>query len=131
MKKRIVYILLTVLLIAIEVLIALFVHDDFIRPYVGDAIVVIVIFCFVRIFIPEGCRLLPLYVFLFSVFVEILQYFRFVDLIGLGNVRFFRILIGGTFDFKDIVCYAAGCLLTGVFELIRMRFKKNSGKNER
>ncbi|MCW5910752.1 MAG: DUF2809 domain-containing protein [Cyclobacteriaceae bacterium] len=34
-----------------EVLIALFVHDSFIRPYVGDVLVVILIYCFVKSFI--------------------------------------------------------------------------------
>jgi len=33
------------MLLLIEILIALFVHDEFIRPYVGDALVVIVLYC--------------------------------------------------------------------------------------
>ena len=52
MKKRLVYLSATIILLITEVLIALYVHDDFIRPYVGDAIVVIVIYTFVRIWMP-------------------------------------------------------------------------------
>ena len=53
MNKRVFYLLATIVLIAVEVLIALFVHDNFVRPYIGDVIVVVVIYCFVRIFVPE------------------------------------------------------------------------------
>ena len=121
MKKRLIYALATIILIAVEVLIALFVHDNFIRPYIGDVIVVVVVYCFVRIIIPEKVSLLPLYVFLFAVMVEVLQYFHIVDLLGLGNSTFFRILIGGVFDWKDILCYGVGCLLLGAWELFRFR----------
>ncbi len=115
-QKRIIYVIATVLLLAIEVCIALFVHDRFIRPYVGDMLVVIVIYTFVRIFIPEKCRLLPFYIFLFAAGVEVLQWVGIVELLGLQDNRFFRVLIGSTFDIKDILCYAVGCVLLGVYE---------------
>jgi hypothetical protein len=110
-KKRVLYALLTLLLIAVEVFIALYVHDGFVRPYVGDMLVVIVCYTFVRIFFPEGIAFLPLYVFIFAVFVEILQYFKVVKLLGLEQNTFFRVLIGSVFDFKDIGCYGVGCLV--------------------
>ncbi len=120
-KMKIVYAALTVLFLMVEIIIALYVHDDFIRPYVGDGLVVMVIYFFIRIWIPEKVRLLPLYVFLFAAFVEVMQYFRLVELLGLGESRFFRILLGSTFDFKDIVCYGAGCLILGIWEWIRYK----------
>ena len=40
-KRRIVYALIALGLLAVEVLIALFVHDNFIRPYVGDVLVTV------------------------------------------------------------------------------------------
>ncbi len=117
-NKRLIYGILTVVLIAIEVLIALFVHDSFVRPYVGDMLVVIAVYCFARIFIPDGVRLMPLYVFLFAALVEVLQFFHIVDVLGVGDSAFFRTLIGGTFDIKDIVCYGMGCIILGVREWI-------------
>ena len=121
MNKRVFYLLATIVLIAVEVLIALFVHDNFVRPYIGDVIVVVVIYFFVRIFVPEKLHFLPLYVFIFAVVVEVLQYFHIVDLLGLGNSTFFRVLIGGVFDWKDILCYGIGCLLLGAWEFFRFR----------
>ena len=116
MKKRLVYLSATIILLITEVLIALYVHDDFIRPYVGDAIVVIVIYTFVRTLIPEKCRLLPLFIFIFAVAVEILQGIHIVNILGVANNRFLRTLIGTSFDIKDILCYSVGCVFLGFYE---------------
>ena len=97
-----------------EVLIALFVHDRFIRPYIGDVLVVVVIYTFIRIWIPDSVRLLPLYVFLFAAGVEILQYFNIVELLGVQDNVFLRTIIGTSFDVKDILCYAVGCMLVWI-----------------
>lgn len=99
-------------------LIALYIHDSIIRPYLGDVLVVIVIYTFIRIRIPKKYPWLPAYIFIFAAGVEVLQLFSIVNLLGLGENRFFRILIGSVYDFKDVICYAAGCLILGAFEVI-------------
>lgn len=96
-------------------------HDGFVRPYLGDIIVVIAIYAFVRIIIPEKYVLLPLIIFVFSVIVELLQGMHIVDILGIQN-HFLRVLIGTSFDWKDILCYAVGCLILGIYEII---IKKN------
>jgi len=106
--KRLVYLVIFLVLVAVEVLIALFVHDSFVRPYVGDVIVVAVIYCFLRIFIPNKIKLMPFYVFLFAAAVEVLQYYDYVTVLGLGDSKFFRILLGTSFSYADIICYAVG-----------------------
>ena len=111
MKKRLIYLIVTILILIIEVMIALFVHDKFVRPYIGDVLVTILICSFLRIFIPKGVKLLSLYVFIFAAGVEVLQYFRIVELLGLSDNRFFSILIGSVFDVKDVVCYGIGCVI--------------------
>jgi len=116
-NKRTAYLLATVLIFLVELFIALFVRDNFIRPYVGDILVVVLIYTFLRIIFPERPRLLPLYVFLFAAGVEALQGMRIVELLGLQNNRFFSVLIGTTFDWKDIICYGVGCVLLGLWEV--------------
>ena len=125
-KKRRRYFAATIAIFLIELLIALFVRDNFIRPYVGDMLVVILVYTFLRIIFPEKPRLLPLYVLLFAAGGEALQGIRIVDLLGLQDNRFFSVLIGTTFDWKDIVCYGVGCVLLGVWEIYLWR-KKNAG----
>ena len=116
-KLRICYAVATLLLLAVEVLIALFVHDNFVRPYIGDVLAVIVVYTFIKIIIPEKCALLPLFVFIFAVGVEALQYFDIVSLLGLEGNRFMQILLGSVFDIKDIICYAIGCIIAGIYEI--------------
>ena len=112
MKRiRIANAVIFLLLLFAEIIIALFVRDNFIRPYIGDVLVTVLICTFLRIFIPESVKLLPLYVFIFAAGVEILQYFRVVEVLGLADNRFFSILIGSVFDVKDIVCYGVGCVV--------------------
>lgn len=109
-KKRLIYAAAFLLILFSEILIALFVNDNFVRPYVGDMLVTVLICCFVRIFFPTGAKLLPVYVFLFASAVEVCQYFDIVKLFGLEGNRFISVLLGRTFSLADILCYAAGCL---------------------
>lgn len=129
-NKRMIYAIITVILLAIEVLIALFVHDNFIRPYVGDVLVVMVLYTFIRIFIPERVRLLPGYILCFAVLVEVLQYFRIVEVLGLSDNRFFSVLIGSVFDIKDIICYAVGCILIVVGQMVYKLCRKVKEQGE-
>lgn len=103
-------------------------HDAFVRPYLGDVLAVMTLYCFVRIFVPAKARLLPLWVFLFASGVEILQLFHPARLFG--NGVFVRTVLGSSFDPADIACYFAGCVLLGGWEGFR-RGKKQPGERER
>lgn len=107
---RVRYAVLFLILLGIETGIALFVHDRVIRPFVGDMLVVVLLYFFVRIFLPRGIGLLPLWIFLFAVCIEIAQLFDIAALLGAGDNRVVRIILGSTFDWMDIVCYGAGCV---------------------
>ena len=120
-KVRIIYAVLFVVIFVVEVLIALFVRDNFIRPYGGDILVTILICCFVRIFFHEKVKLLPVWVFLFALAVEIGQYFDYVSLLGLADSKFFSIVLGTGFSFIDIFCYAFGCVIFFISEKILRR----------
>lgn len=108
-KLRIKFIIVAVLLIAVEFIIGLFVHDKFIRPYFGDVLVVIILYAFVRIVIPLSKKNIAIYVFIFSALYEFTQKIPLVDLLGINN-NFMRVLMGTSFAWLDIVCYFAGCI---------------------
>lgn len=110
-KRRITYAALFVIIFLIELYIALYVHDDFIRPYIGDVLVTALICCFCRIFFPKGVKLLPVYVLIFSFLVETAQYCNLVTLLGLQDNPLACTVIGTSFSHLDLICYAAGCLL--------------------
>ena len=52
MNKRLFYLIGFAIILAVEIIIGMYVHDRFVRPYMGDALVVVLISCFIRIFIP-------------------------------------------------------------------------------
>ena len=118
-KKRLIYAALFLSVLLAEILIALFVKDAFVRPYVGDMLVTLLIGCLVRIFLPTGVRGLPLYVFLFAAAVEGLQYIDIVRLLGLEHSALISTLVGRSFAWADVACYAVGCVaLWGVQRLL-------------
>lgn len=116
------YLIIFIVLILIEIMIALFLHGGFIRNYGGDIIVVWVLYALIRIIIPEKEKLLPLWIFIFSVFVEFMQYIKIVDILGIEN-PILRTIIGTSFSWWDILCYFVGCVPLGIFEYIKNRRK--------
>ncbi len=122
-KERIIYIAATVILLFTEVIIALFVHDRFIRPYFGDVLVVVLLYTALRSIFPQKISLLSLYIFIFAVLVEISQGIHLVSLIGADKSPFLSTLMGTSFSFYDILCYACGCALTAVPDIIKIRRK--------
>ena len=115
MKKRLAYLAAFLVLLATEICIGLFVRDSFIRPYVGDVLVTVLLCVLVRVFLPEGMKLLPVWVFLFAAAVEFAQLLGLAKLLGLeGTVV--GMVIGATFDWKDILCYGIGCGIFGAVE---------------
>ncbi|MDI9258343.1 MULTISPECIES: ribosomal maturation YjgA family protein [Flavobacterium] len=103
--------MLTLLLFGIEVCIALFVHDGFIRPYLGDVLVVMLIYCFVKTFVKVAVPKAALGVLLFSFGIEFLQYANIIETLGLQDNKLARTVIGTSFAWEDLVAYVAGILL--------------------
>ena len=110
-KLRFLYAAIFAVLLLAEILIGLFVHDQFVRPYIGDVLVTILICCFVRTVVPRGIRALPVYVFVFAALVETAQYFQIVKLLSLEDHILLSTIVGTTFSVADLVCYAAGCIV--------------------
>ena len=127
-RLRLVYCVMFFILLAFEIFIALYVHDDFIRPYVGDILAVIVVYCLVRIFIPIKKNGLPLFVFILAAGVEALQYFNFAAVLGLEEKSFASIVLGTVADIKDVGCYAVGCVILEIWEILYQRKKRKNGR---
>lgn len=110
------YFFLFLLLFITEVIIAVFVHDDFIRPYVGDFLVVILIYCFVKAWIDVPVKATAIAVLLFAYTVEVLQYFNLVKHLGLQHSKLANIVIGNSFAWSDMIAYTLGILLVLLLE---------------
>lgn len=124
-KSKLIYAGLFFAVFILEVLIALFVNDSFIRPFGGDILVTILLCLFFRAFFPVKTKLLPVYVFLFAVAVEICQYFDIVKLLGFENNVLISTLVGRSYSFVDIICYSTGCIAFFIVEQIFQKMRCN------
>ena len=113
------YFLLTVLLFITEVLIALYLNDKFIRPYFGDFLVVILMYCFFKSFLKVPVTKLAIAVLIFAYIIEILQYFNLLNLLGLQDYKLARVVLGSSFAWMDIVAYTLGIILVVLIEKYR------------
>lgn len=111
MKKRLYYLLTFIILMTIEMLIAVYIHDSLVRPYVGDILVMGVLYTLIRTILPDRIPHLPYLLFGFATIIEILQFFDFSSIFNFMNSKILKIVLGSTFDIKDIVCYAIGTIL--------------------
>jgi hypothetical protein len=120
------YFLIAVVLFVIEVLIATYVHDKIIRPYIGDVLVVILIYCFVRSFLKVPVLPTAASVLIFSFVIEALQAFSYVERLGLGNSKLARIVLGSSFVWMDLVAYTVGIVIVISAEKIKTRTNLSS-----
>jgi len=121
-KFNLKYLLLTIVILLIEVLIATVLKDIFfIRAYLGDVIVVMLIFTFMKSFFVLNNTKLILGILAFSCLVEFAQFFNIAEKLGFQPGSLMYIVIGNSFSWIDILCYAVGCLILYLF----VNFKSN------
>lgn len=94
--------------------------DSFIRPYAGDFLVVILIYCFIMAWLKTPVRPTALAVLLFAYAVEVLQYFKLVKHLGLQHSKLANIVIGNHFAWSDMIAYTLGILFVVIMERRRM-----------
>lgn len=117
------YFALTISFFLIELIIALYVHDNFVRPYFGDVLVVILIYCFVKSFLKLKVLTASAFVLLFAFTIEFLQYLNIVEKLELQSSKIARTVIGTSFSWEDIISYIAGILIVILVEYF-LRGKK-------
>ena len=111
------YFILTITIFLIEVLIATKLKDIFfVRAYLGDVIVVLLIYTFIKSFVRiENNQKLIIGILIFSFLVEFAQYFNIAEKIGFREGSLMYIVIGNSFSWIDILCYAVGGLIISIF----------------
>ncbi|MDX1543269.1 MAG: DUF2809 domain-containing protein [Christiangramia sp.] len=115
-NDRLNYFLGFLVLLAIEILIAKFVRDDFIRPYGGDFLAVILIYCFLmaisKISVTNGL----LIVLIFSFAVEFFQIINIVKLMQYQPPEPVMIVLGSSFSPWDLLAYSLGIICIAAIE---------------
>ena len=84
------YLFCFIILFLIESLIAIFIHDNFIRPYLGDLLVIILIYCFISIFLKKKNKIIALIYFYFCCYrrrTAIYPYTRTAQIKSYSNIK--------------------------------------------
>lgn len=121
MKFRLSYALAALALFAVEIAIALFVHDRLIRPHIGDSLAVILLYLALRAV--TQLRVMPAagIALAVAVAIEFGQLFGLIGALGLSGNIAARFLLGAGFDPLDFIAYAAGALFVIAVERVRQR----------
>lgn len=108
MKPR--YAFLAVAVFLMEVAIALWWRDGFVRPYLGDVLAVVLVYLALRAATDLGPAAAATIALTVAVLLELAQLFHLLDLVGLGRNGLARVVAGGVFDPRDLACYAVGAM---------------------
>ncbi|CAI8849020.1 DUF2809 domain-containing protein [Chryseobacterium sp. IT-36CA2] len=114
------YLLLTVFIFLVEVLIATKLSGVFfVRAYLGDVIVVMLLYTFVKSFVKINDQKLILGILIFSFLIEFAQYFNIAEKLGFRPGSLMYIVIGNSFSWIDNLCYAVGCMI--LYLIVKMK----------
>jgi len=103
-------------LLMVELLIAIFVKDGFIRPYLGDVLAVILVFMAIRAVFAAGEWTAAGIALSIAVIIEFGQLIGILNILGLAHHQWLRVVIGTGFDVKDLLAYAIGALIAVVVD---------------
>jgi hypothetical protein len=94
----------------VEVVIAIFVEDALVRPYLGDVLAVLLVYLAFRAVTRLTVGQAAAAALVFALLTELAQLLGLLDAIGLRSNRVARTVLGGVFDVKDLVAYTVGAL---------------------
>ena len=98
-------------LLLVEISIAVYIDDDFIRPFIGDVLVVVLGYSFLswlhllvnspkwRMTLLQRVSLM----LLFAYGIELLQFMQITQKVGLPQYEWIQIVLGTTYDWKDLL----------------------------
>ena len=124
MRKRIGYSIVFAILLIAEILIGRF-ATGFVRSYIGDVLVIPTIYFLLRIIFSKdnifSVYVLPLLCYCLGRVAEFLQLIDITGILGIDKGSLLGILIGGSFDLRDILAYLVGLYLIGIYLALESR----------
>jgi hypothetical protein len=106
----------TCAVLATELFIALAVDDDFVRPYLGDTLAVVLLYVALLSVLDVRRLHAALGALAVAWLVEVGQYLHIVDRLGLTDVIVARVVLGTFGDVHDLVAYTAALPLIALAE---------------
>ena len=118
MPKRAIYLLIFLFLLGVEIAIATYLKTGFIRAYLGDLLVVILLYCLLMSILKPSVKTGLILTLAIAFAIELLQ---LIDL-----TRFFpqeykplaTLVLGSHFSWLDLLMYVLGIVVAGITELV-------------
>ena len=114
------YFLLSLLLFLIEIAIAKYV-TGWIRSYLGDVLVIMLIYSAVMTIIKLNKKVVVLLTLILAFAIEFSQYFKLAELLGFEKGSIAYIVLGNTFSVEDLICYLVGGFVILIIESMPLR----------
>jgi hypothetical protein len=111
--------LIFLLILILEIIIGTFFHDRFVRYFLGDVLIVVLICYFMRSWWAIRLWILLLGTLIFAFLTELAQYVDLIGLLGWQHSEFTRLTIGSTFDWTDLLAYTIGTGLSAIIAKVR------------
>lgn len=103
------YFWIFILLLVSEIAIAIFHFHRFIRGFVGDVLVIPLLYSFLKWLLKTDSKKLLYTVLVFAFFIEFLQLFPIIELLGL-QYTIVAVILGTHFDVLDLAAYILGII---------------------
>ncbi|MFK7782198.1 DUF2809 domain-containing protein [Psychroserpens sp.] len=110
-KLNKVYLFITLGILLIEICIAAFLTEGFIRHTFGDFLVVILVYSAIRTFVETNPIYIAIIVLGFAFAIEFLQLFNLLDHLKLRDNKIATIILGSTFHISDLIAYTLGTVI--------------------
>ncbi len=114
------HIVATNIFFATEIAIAYFHFSPFIRGFLGDVLVILLIYSFIKIFIRNHVLKTAVSVLAFAYFVELLQFLKLAEKLNIKS-EILLTIIGSVFDVWDLIAYTIGFILILLIEKISIK----------
>ncbi|WP_298392596.1 DUF2809 domain-containing protein [Flavobacterium sp.] len=104
------YLIISCSILIVEIIIALFVNDQFIRPIFGDYLASILVFYLLATFLKTDLNKIAILSLLISYAIEFLQYIHILELLDLHKIKILNVLLGNSFSWTDMLAYTLGIM---------------------
>ncbi|QKG56393.1 DUF2809 domain-containing protein [Hymenobacter sp. BRD128] len=108
-------------LLALEIFIARFVHDGLVRPYLGDTLATVLLYCLLKSIWRVPAGLVALAALLVSYAIETTQALHLLAWLGWQHARVARLVLGSQFAWGDMLAYTLGAAVVLGAERLRAR----------
>ena len=104
------YLIISCSILIIEITIAVFINDQFIRPIFGDYLASVLVFYLLATFLKTDLNKIAIMSLLTSYTIEFLQYINILELLHLDKIKILNILLGNSFSWTDMLAYTLGIM---------------------